>query len=217
MASAAESPSILEEYSQSFTRLQAGKRELIKYGADAVRLNRFIIDTAGATGQADTAPVLQGIDVNKVTQGNTDAERRDYCETALKKLVALQEEVVVLQKSAREAGISGGLLTIVGQAACQSPEDNGASVLRQLSELVFGQESEKQESESSDQTASTMSLSCVATSVEEHAANDIEQPEQVQVTGFQQLVYTLANHWRSLVVDASVCAIAAGIAISLIN
>jgi len=212
MASAAESPSILEGYSQSFTSLQAGKRELVQYGADAVSLNRFIIDAAGATGQADTRPVLQRIDIDKVPHGDNDAERRDYCEVALKKLVALQEEVTVLQKSAREAGMSGGLLTIIGQAACQSPEDNGASVLRQLSELVNGQEPE-----TSDHAASLVSPSHVATSVDVCAANDIDQVDHVQTTGLQNLLHTMAKHWKSLVVDASVCVIATGIAISLIN
>ena len=212
MASAAESPSVLEEYSQSFTSLQAGKRELIQYGAAAVTLNRFIIDVAGATGLADTGPVLQQIDVDKVPHGDNDAERRDYCETALKKLVALQEEITVLQKSAREAGISGGLLTIIGQAACQSPEDNGASVLRQLSELV-----NVRESETSDRTVLLVSPSHVATSVDDRAANDIDQPDHVQTTGLQNLLSTMVKHWKSLVVDASVCVVATGIAISLIN
>ena len=115
-----ESPTLIDEYSQTFTTLHVGKRELIGWGADAVTLNRFIVDAAGETGQTDPKTVLQSIDISKVPHGDSDVARAQYCETALKKLISLQEEVTVLQKSAREKGISGGLLTIIGQAANQS-------------------------------------------------------------------------------------------------
>jgi len=145
-------------------------------------LNRYIVDAAANTGELDPASVLQMIDVNKVTHGDSYDERTAYCETALKKLVSLQEEVSVLQKSAREKGISGGLLTIIGQAASQSPEDNGASVLRQLTDLVQVDES----------------------------GNDASGNKNASDASDSQSEKQLESH-------ASVCAIAAGIAISLIN
>ncbi len=211
MASAAEKPSLIEEYSQTFTSLLAGKRELIQYGAEALVLNRFIVDAAEATGDIDSAPVLQAIDIAKVPHGDTDSERHAYCEATLKKLVSLQEEVVVLQKSAREMGISGGLLTIIGQAASQSPEDNGASVLRQLGDLVLGSEPDD------SQKPAPSPVSSDEISLDEIAANDIDRHDQERMTDLQLLIQTLLSHWKSLVVDASVCAVAAGIALSLIN
>ncbi len=209
MESAAEHPSIIEEYSQLFTGLQAGKRELIQYGADAVSLNRYIVDAAGATESIDDSAALQDIDVSKVPHGDTDNERSVYCRTALGRLVSCQEQIAVLQKSAREMGISGGLLTIVGQAASQSPEDNGASVLRQLSELVGCEDTQKPDTASLEQNDSL--------SLEGNAANDLGPSDAVQTRGLPLLLSTIKNHWRPLAVDAVVSAIAACIAISLIN
>lgn len=204
-----ESPSIIEEYSQTFTSLTAGKRELIQWGANAVMLNRYIVDSAGDTGDSDPTLILQSIDISRVTHGETEQECFAYCESALKKLIALQEEVFVLQKTAREKGISGGLLTIIGQAANQSPEDNGASVLRQLSDLVTGEEAKND----ADDTVS----SATRISLDESAANDTDRLDLDRMTTFQMIAHTLSDHWKALAMDAFVCAIAAGIAISLIN
>ncbi len=217
MASAAGKPTIIEQYSQAFTSLQSGKRELIQWGAEAVVLNRYIIDEAEDTGQSDPAPVLQAIDISKVTQGSTPSERAAYCETSLKGLVSLQEEICVLQKSAREKGISGGLLTIIGQAASQSPDDNGASVLRQLTDLVQGDNSATPTPMESSPVASNSSVALDAESLDVNAANDIDRHDIDRMTSLQLLAHTLMIHWKPLVVDASVCAVAAGIAISLIN
>lgn len=225
-----ESPSIIEEYSQTFTSLQAGKKELIQWGAEAVALNRFIIDSADETGETDTQSVLQAIDISQVPHGDNEKERYEYCDNALKKLISLQEEVSVLQKSAREKGISGGLLTIIGQAANQSPGDNGASVLRQLSELVGGDPVNTTQSgavqATTDQSSPNQSRTdlknkktedAAAISLAENAANDIDRFDLERMTGIQLAAHTLREHWKPLVIDASVCAVAASIAISLIN
>jgi len=96
-------------------------------------------------------------------EGDTEEQRAAYCDNALKQLIALQEEVAMLQKSARESGISGGLLTIVGQAASQSPDDNGASVLRQLGELVDSEQHTDDHKEVVDpESAGTSSISAHA-------------------------------------------------------
>ena len=203
-----ESPNLIEEYSQTFTSLQAGKKELIQWGADALVLNRFIVDAAGETGESDAKSVLQTIDISQVPHGDSEAARTEYCNTALKKLISLQEEVSVLQKSAREKGISGGLLAIIGQAANQSPDDNGASVLRQLSHLV---------SNDSESTAETSKETVTDDSPGETAADDIERHDSEPTTRLQRAGQTVREHWKALVVDVSVCTIAACIAIGLIN
>ena len=216
-----ESPTLIEEYSQTFTSLQAGKRELIGWGAEAVVLNRFIIDAAGKTGEADTKSVLQSIDINQVPHGDSEVARTEYCDTALKKLISLHEEVLVLQKSAREKGISGGLLTIIGQAANQSPADNGASVLQQLSQLV-GNDPDSAPDNAPDSAVQTSNItatdiSVTETSPDESAANDIDQPDPELTTGLRSVADTVREQWKPLVIDVSVCTIAACIAISLIN
>lgn len=220
MASAVEEPSIIEQYSQAFTRLQTGKRELIQWGAEAVQLNRFIVDEAENTGQSDPAPVLHGIDLSKVTFGETESDRMAYCETSLNDLVSLQENLFVLQKTAREKGISGGLLTIIGQAASQSPEDNGASVLRQLTDLVQGDDHTNVQSSSPAMTDTPEPVNAATldtATLEINAANDIDRHDGDRMTGLQVLSHTVLNHWKPLVLDATVCAIATCIAISLIN
>lgn len=213
-----ESPTLIEEYSQTFTSLQAGKKELIRWGVEAVVLNRFIVDSAGKTGEPDTKSLLHSIDINQVPHGDSEAARTEYCDTALKKLISLHEEVLVLQKSAREKGISGGLLTIIGQAANQSPTDNGASVLKQLSQLV-GNNSESAV-ETSKEKATDISVTDTSsneTVTNETAANDIDQHDLEPTTGLWNVADTVREQWKPLVIDVSVCTIAACIAISLIN
>ena len=95
---------------------------------------------------------------------------------------------------------------------CIRDRDNGASVLRQLSELVQGEVSE-----APDQPVSSSTAPTTAISLDETAANDIDRRDLERMTGSQLLIHTLLGHWKSLIVDASVCAIAAGIAINLIN
>lgn len=224
-----QSTSLIQEYSHAFTSLQSGKRELIQWGAEPVVLNRYIVDAAESTAESDPQAVLRSIDLSKVTDGDTQKEREAYCEKALKNLVALQEEAAVLQKSARESGISAGLLTIIGQAAIQSPEDNGASVLRQLSELVDdeaasgGKETgkvlslEKLDDESSDTISENKSevqeieLDTVV------AANDVDRLDFERMTVLQKLSLLVREQWRSLLFDTSASLIAVCIAISLIN
>ena len=224
-----QNSSLINEYSAAYMSLQSGKRQLIQWGADAVLLNRYIVDAAGSTGKSDPAPVLQSINLIKVTEGDTEQQSLSYCDNALKQLVALQEEVVVLQKSARESGISAGLLTIVGQAASQSPDDNGASVLRQLGELVGSEQSDSNNeiavSEPAEDQAGTVQLAENATpedlsdriELDGAVANDIDTIDYERLTPLQQLGVTIREHWRPLLMDASVCVVATGIAISLVN
>jgi len=208
-----ESPTLIQEYSQVFTTLHAGKRQLIQWGADAVTLNRYIIDAARATGETNPQPVLQTIDISQVTEGETEQERTRYCSDTLKNLISLQEQVSVLQKSARESGISGGLLTIIGQAANQSPDDHGASVLKQLSELVGNKDTKdatdtKTESPKADVVADVL--------VQESAANDVDRLDDERRTALQQLAFAVRKHWLSLLVDATVCSAVTAVAISLV-
>jgi len=224
-----QNSSLINEYSTAYTSLQSGKRQLIQWGADAVLLNRYIVDAAGSTGKSDPAPVLQSINLTKVTEGESEQHCVTYCENALKQLVALQEEVVVLQKTARESGISAGLLTIVGQAASQSPDDNGASVLRQLGELVDAEQNGTNDeitvSEPAKEQASTVQLAETATpedlsekiELDGAVANDFDTLDYERLTPLQQLGVTIREHWRPLLMDAGVCVVATGIAISLVN
>ena len=199
-------------------------------------LNRYIVDAAGSTGESDPTPVLQSINLAKVSEGDSEQQRVSYCQNALKQLVSLQEEVVVLQKSARESGISAGLLTIVGQAASQSPDDNGASVLRQLGELVDAEQGTDGDDEAAsdieqDNTQSASGQTSQSSEIQlakpedlsdkieldGAVANDIDTLDFERLTPLQQLGVTIREHWRPLLMDASVCVVATGIAISLVN
>ncbi len=221
-----QSSSLIQDYSQAFITLQAGKREMIQWGAEPVILNRYVVDAAGSTSECDPQSVLQGIDPSKVPQGESERECLDHCKQALKRLVSLQEEVVVLQKTARESGISAGLLTIIGQAATQSPGDNGASVLKQLSELVTDDDPETNlpsnstaETVVSDRVADRPLIDGEASDIvlEEVAANDIDRLDFQRLTGLQKITSVMREQWQSILVDASACMVAACIAISLIN
>lgn len=215
----AQNTSLIHDYSQAFTRLQAGKKELIQSGVDAVRLNRFIVDAADTTAEIDPEPILSSVDLERVaTEGNFE-ERRTYCRTALDALVALQKEVAVLQKSATEKGVSAGLLTIIGQAANQSPADNGASVLRQLSELVSDDSPG-----STDQTSTVAKANAAANESiesaepdqagEEFAPSDDRDSDQ---SGLTSVTSVIAEQWQPILVDVLVCTIATCLAIGLVN
>jgi len=204
-----ESPSLIHEYSQIFTDLQNGKRTLIKWGVDAVLLNRYIVDAAESTGETDSESVIRTIDLTKVTSGDSEQQRLEHCQQQLSTLVTLQEQVKVLQKSAGEMGISGGLLTIVGQAAVQSPHDNGSSVLRQLGELV-GDESSGGKEVSQEGSMVGTEAAPEEAAIHKMAANDAVD---VEPGGYRRV---LSDHWASFLFDAGVCAVATSIALSLI-
>ncbi len=219
-----QNSSLIQDYSQAFTTLQAGKREMIQWGAEPVVLNRYVVDAAGSTSECDPQPVLQGIDPGKVAQAEGEQESLDHCKQALKRLVSLQEEVVVLQKTARESGISAGLLTIIGQAASQSPGDNGASVLRQLSELVADDDADTtspsgsaDESGANEKTSGKPDAEAPDIVLDEVAANDIDRLDFERLTGLQKITQVMGEQWQPLLVDAGACMVAACIAISLIN
>lgn len=223
---AAQSPSLIHEYSTVFTRLQQGKRELIEFGADRVLVNRYIVDAAESTNPTDPEPVLDTVSIDKVTQGDSAAERMHYCRQALAELVELQEEVNTLQKVAREKGISAGLLTIVGQASVQSPEDNGASVIHQLNQLLNETEKDTPEAstlntvDSSKITEKSIVISDSESLVEnatEHAANDSQTLDFERLTTLQKIIVTMREHKSALIVDVVVCFFASCLAINLVS
>ena len=216
--SAAQSPTILQEYSTVYTLLQQGKRELIAFGVERVLLNRFVLDSADSTTTIDPEPVLATINPAKVTIGETSDERIQYCRSQLSELVSMQEEVNTLQKVAREKGISAGLLTIVGQASVQSPDDNGASVIRQLNQLLNDPEESatKTPSGSRDSDLSTVTVAQDA-SVPQEAANDANTLNYDRLTTLQKITVTLLEHKRALMVDMVVCLFASCLAIKLVS
>jgi len=212
-AVSAQNTSLIQEYSQAFTRLQAGKKELIKSGVDAVRLNRFIVDAADTSAEIDPEPILSSVDLERVSKEGDYDVRRTHCRTTLDALVALQKEVVVLQKSATEKGVSAGLLTIIGQAANQSPADNGASVLRQLSELVSDDEPESASVETN--TAANESTAAPEANTSINDSGD-EVPENLAAVQ-SSFLSAIAQHWQPILFDMLVCTVATCLAISLVN
>jgi len=62
-----QNSSLINEYSSVFTSLQAGKKQLIQWGAQSVVLNRYIVDAAGSTAACDPGVVIQTIDLTKVS------------------------------------------------------------------------------------------------------------------------------------------------------
>jgi len=212
----AQNTSLIQEYSQAFTRLQAGKKELIQSGVDAVRLNRFIVDAADTSADIDPEPILASVDLERVLKEGNHDERHTYCRTTLDALVSLQKEVFVLQKSATEKGVSAGLLTIIGQAANQSPADNGASVLRQLSELVSDDSPG-----STDQTSTVAKANAAANesieSAEPDQAGEEFAPSDDRDSDQSGLTSVIAEQWQPILVDVLVCTIATCLAIGLVN
>lgn len=207
---AAQSPSLIHQYSSVYTRLQEGKRELIGFGMDRVLLNRFITDSAETTSQANPEPVLATVNPDSVSEGQTSEEKIAYCRQQLNVLIGMQEEVNTLQKVARESGIGAGLLTIVGQASVQSPNDNGASVIQQLNVLLNG----------SDGSAGTQTQ--VMNTVEESATIDTaaNNPAAIdfdRLSALQKLVATVLEHKSAIGVDVLVCFIASCLAIKLVS
>ncbi len=215
---AAQSSSLIQDYSVVYTQLQRGKRELIEFGADRVLVNRYVIDAAESTNPVDPEPVLDTVSLEKVLEGDTAAERRQYCKHVLGELVGMQEEVNTLQKVAREKGISAGILTIVGQASVHSPEDNGASVIYQLNELMNPSEGEV----AKESVTSTASTQKEITTDGVHsdllaAANDAQSTDLKRLTPFQKIIATMAEHKTALITDMVVCFFASCFAISLVS
>ncbi len=211
--SAAQSQSLIHDYSMVFTTLQVGKRALIELGADRVLMNRFIVDAADSTGSMDDSDVLATINLEKVPVEGSEQERRLYCQSELARLVELQEEINTLQLVAREKGISAGVLTIIGQAANQSPDDYGASVIKQLNHLL--NDGDESGAVTDSAVASMTPASPVTT--QEHAANDAATRDFHRLSSLQQLGVAMRTHWRPLLVDATVCILASFFAINLVT
>ena len=232
-----QSSTLIQDFSEAFTSLHSGKRELIQWGANAVQLNRFVVDAAGTTGTLDPDAVLHSIDYSLVTHGDSSEEKLTYCRTALNRLIALQEEIVVLRKTAGEFGVSAGLLTIIGQAANQSPDGDGASVLKQLSELLEDEPRDgdtekppvsKSQVEKSEEENNPAGKSVAIEPVKknqltddiplnEEAANDVETHDFERLTTLQKLALHVTEQWQPLLIDVCVCAVASGVAIRLVN
>lgn len=217
---AAQSPSLIQEYSTVYTQLQQGKRELIGFGADRVLVNRYVLDAAESTNPSDPEPVLGSVSIDKVTEGDSTAERMQYCRQTLAGLVGMQEEVNTLQKVAREKGISAGLLTIVGQASVHSPEDNGASVISQLNQLLNPSDGDAEASTQAGTLAvskdNTVAISAADTTIDS-AANDALSVDIEHLTTLQKISTTLIEHKTALIVDVVVCFFASCLAISLVS
>ena len=211
----AQSLPLLSQYSDVFTRLHDGKKTCFDYGIERVALNRFIIDAANDTSQPDMLPLLSMVDVEKVPEGDTRSDKEKICKDKLLELVALQEEVNTLQKVAREKGIAGGLLTIVGQAAIQSPSDHGASVIHQLSALM-------DDGKSTPQAAIVDGVPVEAGSPKAEvalrpAANDAQENQLPPAGGITSILAMARQHWQPLSVDVLFCLIASFFAISLVS
>lgn len=206
---AAQCPSLIQDYTTLVTSLQNGKVSLIDCGIDRVQLNRYIVDSAATTGQVDNAQLLDTIDLNKVDVDGSHQDKRTYCEETLADLVSLQEEITTLQKVARENGISGGLLSVVGQAARQSPDDHGASVIRQL-HLLMNEEAEGSVP-AAQQAADTDSIP------DTFAANDAASIDFERLSALQKLAAMIRENWRPLAIDGVICLLMSCLAINLVR
>ncbi|OED35515.1 hypothetical protein AB833_30330 [Chromatiales bacterium (ex Bugula neritina AB1)] len=205
-----QSQSIIHEYSSAYTNLQAGKRALIDVGIDRVLMNRYIIDAASDTGACDDQSVVATVSLEKVEAGDRSEDKVQYCRDELARLVALQEEVNTLQRVARENGINAALLTIVGQAANQSPQDHGASVIRQLNLLL-------NDDDSSAAAAEKTHANPAPAASTEDAANDEASSDIEPLTTPQQVTRALKEHWRPVLTDALFCLLASFFAIKLVS
>lgn len=215
---AAQSPTLIHQYSAVYTRLQEGKRELIGFGIDRVLLNRYVLDSADSTNQNEPDPVLATIDLEKVTEGGNNDEKKSYCRELVASLIGLQEEVNTLQKVAREKGVGAGLLAIVGQASVQSPKDHGASVIRQLDQLLNGIETPTDTAEDKKVPAGKTSVSdTVNVLTGDAAANDPATLDFERLSSLQKIVATLFEHKSAIIVDVVVCLFASCLAIKLVS
>lgn len=201
----AQSLPLISQYSDVFTRLHEGRLECVSYGMNRVVLNRFILDAAESTATPDDNELISMVDPDKVDGDGSVEQKRLRCSEKLMELVALQEEVNTLQKAAREKGLSGGLLTIVGQASIQSPDDHGASVIHQLSALMGGTEKANRSGPGNDVD------SIIA------AANDDQEPLAESDSRLNQMTALLCDNWQPLSVDIMVCLVASVFAISLVS
>ena len=205
---AARCPSLIQEYTALVTSLQNGKTSLIDCGIDRVLLNRYIVDAASTTGSLDYEALLDTIDLGKVEYGNDNNEKRSHCASALVDLVKLQEEITTLQKVARENGISGGLLNVVGQAARQSPDDHGASVIRQLHLLM---------NDDAETGATTNKPGSTESVPDTFAANDAASGDFERLSFLQQLAVTMRANWKPLLMDGAICLVMTCLAINLVR
>lgn len=209
----AQSLPLLSQYSDVFTRLHDGKKRCMDYGMDRVALNRYVVDSATSTAHADPTALISMVDLELVEEGDSNTEKEQHCRDTLVELTSLQEEVNTLQKVAREKGIAGGLLNIVGQASIQSPDDHGASVIHQLSALM--------DDGKPGPAAAIVDGVPVATStpesVQQSAANDALQQQDAAPGGITALLRLAQQDWKSLTVDVLFCLAASFFAISLVS
>jgi predicted secreted protein len=216
MAKASSLP-LLSQYSDVFTRLHEGKHACMGYGMNRVALNRYIVDNADSTSSSDPANLLSMVDPERIEGDGSLEQKHNHCREQLLELVALQEEINTLQKVAREKGINGGVLNIVGQASIQSPSDHGASVIHQLSALMGGV------GDSPSAANSTAEVGAPVTAeppMVDDAANDEQEPaadDDEPVSQLNQLVQLMREHWRTISFDVVVCFFASLFAIGLVS
>ncbi len=209
----AQSLPLLSQYSDVFTRLHAGRHACAHYGMNRVVLNRFIVDSAESTTPQDPNELISMVDPDKIEGDGTPEQKLEQCKTELLELVALQEEVNTLQKVAREKGIAGGLLNIVGQASIQSPADHGASVIHQLSVLMGG----TVKSEPGEQATPA---SIEESEVVDAANDDMDKlalPAESLPGKLNAMVVLLNDNWQMIAVDVAVCFAASIFAIGLVS
>lgn len=211
----ANSLPLLSQYSDVFTRLHGGKLRCMHYGMDRVSLNRFILDSANSTAVVSSSELLTMVDLDLVEYQGSVEEKLAVCEGELSELVALQEEVNTLQRIAKEKGITGSYLNIVGQASIQSPEDHGASVIHQLSALMGGSDLSVDTS-----NRATILRDTADPSQKIDAANDEPEPGIVEQgkPGFMRRMHgLLVYQWQALGIDMMVCFLASLFAIRLVS
>lgn len=208
---AAQCPSLIQDYTSLVTSLHDGKLTLIGCGIDKVGLNRYIIDAAVTTGQLDPQSLLDTIDLERVEYEGTHQQKRTHCADLLTELVKMQEEITTLQKVARESGISGGLLSVVGQAARQSPDDHGASVIRQLHLLLNDAEDGDSVSAAPTNAANTSAVP------DTFAANDAATGDLDRLSSMQKLTQLIRHNWKPLLIDGAVCLVMSCLAINLVR
>lgn len=213
----ASSLPLLSQYSDTFTRLHEGKLSCVELGMQGPALNRFVLDAARSTSTLDVTPLLSMVDPDKVEGYDTIDAKMRFCETRLRELVSLQEEVNTLQKVARQKGIAGGLLNIVGHASIQSPHDHGASVIHQLSALMGAPEVKKTSADDVTDDSRAVTIETQGEMPVLTAANDAEDLPAESDSFVVEIVQTLQQNWQALSVDVAVCAVASFFAIGLVG
>ena len=103
----------------------------------------------------------------------------------------------------------------------QSPDDNGASVIRQLNQLLNAPGGDAANTPVTTTPAQeldvmTVSVADDATAAQD-AANDANTLDYERMTTLQKITATMLEHKRALMVDMAVCLFASCLAIKLVS